>query len=221
MPEAKKKPVAKKEAPTAAKKDTAKKPAAAKKAVVEEAVKKPVAKVAPKKEAPKKAPAAKEVAKKAAPKPEAKKAATVVSKKKTKKAITFSLGGKKYVAAVGKRKTAVARIRLYEGGSGKVEVNGRPIKEYFFGILTQNALEPLRVTDHLKTYDITAKIVGGGVSAHADALRHGIAKALIELDAALRPVLKKAGFLTRDSRVKERKKPGLKRARRAPQWRKR
>lgn len=126
-----------------------------------------------------------------------------------------------YFYANGKRKTSVARVRLYENGKGEIIVNNKPVTEYFFGELIGSIKAPLKIANALKLFDITALIEGGGVSSQADALRHGISKALLEYDPELRSQLKKAGFLTRDSRVKERKKYGLKRARRAPQWAKR
>ncbi|MBU0706458.1 MAG: 30S ribosomal protein S9 [Patescibacteria group bacterium] len=126
-----------------------------------------------------------------------------------------------YFYANGKRKTSVARIRLYENGKGEIIVNDKPINEYFFGELIVSVKAPLKIANALKLFDITAFVEGGGVSSQADAVRHGISKALLEYDPELRSQLKKAGFLTRDSRTKERKKPGLKRARRAPQWAKR
>ena len=127
----------------------------------------------------------------------------------------------KYFYANGKRKTAVARVRLYENGKGSIVINNKPIEEYFFGTLIGNIKSPLKLTNTTKNFDITIKVIGGGISAQADASRHGIAKALLEFDPSYRPVLKQAGYLTRDSRTKERKKPGLKKARRAPQWAKR
>lgn len=129
--------------------------------------------------------------------------------------------GRNYFYANGKRKTSVARVRLYAEGKGDILVNGKPMKEYFFGALVGNVLAPLKLVDLQKSFDITVVVTGGGVSSQADAVRHGIAKALLEYDPNLRLTLKKAGLLTRDSRVKERKKFGLKRARRAPQWAKR
>ncbi len=126
-----------------------------------------------------------------------------------------------YFYANGKRKTSVARVRLYENGKGEIIVNNKPVDEYFFGELIGSIKAPLKMANALKLFDITALIKGGGIASQADALRHGISKALLEYDPELRSELKKAGFLTRDSRVKERKKYGLKRARRAPQWAKR
>jgi len=126
-----------------------------------------------------------------------------------------------YFYANGKRKTSVARVRLYENGKGEIVVNNHPMNDYFFGELIASVKAPLKIANALKLFDVVALITGGGISSQADALRHGISKALLLYDPELRSDLKKAGFLTRDSRVKERKKPGLKRARRAPQWAKR
>lgn len=122
----------------------------------------------------------------------------------------------------GRRKTAVARVRLYPG-SGKVTVNGKSIRDYFGGRLIYEAmiLQPLRLVGALDRFDVVAKVVGGGVTGQVGAVRHGIARALARSDEELRPVLKKAQLLTRDPRVKERKKVGLKRARKAPQYTKR
>jgi small subunit ribosomal protein S9 len=125
------------------------------------------------------------------------------------------------VRATGRRKEAVCRARLLPG-SGRWEINGRPIEDYFPSATHRMIItEPLRLTETEGRYDIIAKIEGGGVSGQAGALRHSISKALVELDPDLRPVLKKAGFLTRDAREKERRKYGLKKARKAPQYSKR
>lgn len=126
-----------------------------------------------------------------------------------------------YFYANGKRKTSVARVRLYENGKGDIVINNKPISEYFFGELIGSVKAPLRIANALKLFDVTALVEGGGISSQADAVRHGISKALLDYDPELRKELKAAGFLTRDSRIKERKKYGLKRARRAPQWAKR
>jgi len=121
----------------------------------------------------------------------------------------------------GRRKRAVARVRL-RPGTGTITVNGRPVTEYFPTATHRMILsEPLRLTNTDEVYDIDCSIDGGGVSGQAGALRHGIARALIELDPEMRPELKKAGFLTRDDRKKESKKDGLKKARKAPQYSKR
>lgn len=121
----------------------------------------------------------------------------------------------------GRRKTSVARVRLVPG-NGKVTINKRDIEEYFnYETLRVTAKEPLTITDTLDKYDVLVNVYGGGFTGQAGAIRHGIARALIDADAELRPVLKKAGFLTRDSRMKERKKYGLKKARRSPQFSKR
>ena len=123
--------------------------------------------------------------------------------------------------ATGRRKSAVCRVRLLEG-SGRWEINGRPIEDYFPSAMHRMIIrEPLELTETGGRYDIIAKIEGGGVSGQAGALRHAISHALVTLDPDLRPVLKKAGFLTRDAREKERRKYGLKKAREAPQYSKR
>lgn len=126
-----------------------------------------------------------------------------------------------YFYANGKRKTAVSRVRLYKG-TGRVVVNGKDAKEYFSTEEMLNTFKaPLILAKAEKDFDISAKIVGGGLQAQAEALRHGIAKALEVADESNRGVLKAEGYLTRDSRIKERKKFGLRRARRAPQFSKR
>jgi small subunit ribosomal protein S9 len=125
------------------------------------------------------------------------------------------------VRATGRRKEAVCRTRLLPG-SGRWEINGRPIEDYFPSATHRMIItEPLRLTETEGRYDVIAKIEGGGVSGQAGALRHSISKALAELDPDLRPALKRAGFLTRDAREKERRKYGLKKARKAPQYSKR
>ena len=126
-----------------------------------------------------------------------------------------------YYYGVGKRKTAVARVKLFENGSGDVKVNDLKIKEYFPGTAAQNALAPLAIADKMKSFDIEVVVSGGGKEAQSDAMRLGISRALLLTDPDLRPSLKREGFLRRDARKKERKKPGLKGARRAPQFSKR
>jgi small subunit ribosomal protein S9 len=121
----------------------------------------------------------------------------------------------------GRRKTSIARVRLIPG-NGKVTINNRDIEEYFdYETLRVIAKEPLVITETLDKFDVIVKVEGGGFTGQAGAVRHGIARALIESDETLRPILKKAGYLTRDSRMKERKKYGLKKARRSPQFSKR
>jgi small subunit ribosomal protein S9 len=123
--------------------------------------------------------------------------------------------------STGRRKRAVARVR-FRAGTGVITVNHREVADYFPSETHRMILtEPLRITDTAEAYDIDATIVGGGSSGQAGALRHAIARALIDLDIELRPDLKKAGFLTRDDREKESKKYGLKKARKAPQYSKR
>ena len=126
-----------------------------------------------------------------------------------------------YFYGTGRRKSSVARVRVY-AGSGNVTINGRNIDDYF-GLETLKLLvrQPLTLTETADKFDIVCTVAGGGVTGQAGAIRHGISRALLQYDAELRPVLKKAGFLTRDPRMKERKKYGLKAARRAPQFSKR
>lgn len=121
----------------------------------------------------------------------------------------------------GRRKSSVARVYLVPG-SGKITINKRDIDEYF-GLETLKLIvrQPLEATDTVAKFDVLVNVKGGGFTGQAGAIRHGISRALLEADADYRPVLKKAGFLTRDPRMKERKKPGLKAARRAPQFSKR
>lgn len=126
-----------------------------------------------------------------------------------------------YFYSVGKRKTAVARIRLFQDGKGDVTVNELPIKKYLAGLQIENAVAPLALTSTKTQFDVEAIVQGGGKAAQSDAIRHGIARALLLFNPEFRHVLKQAGFIRRDSRVKERKKPGLHRARRAPQFSKR
>jgi small subunit ribosomal protein S9 len=126
-----------------------------------------------------------------------------------------------YKEAVGRRKTASARVRLYPG-TGDIVVNDKPVNDYFGRDLDQMVLrQPLLLTGTESTYNISVHVVGGGESGQAASVRMGIARALTLWDPNLRPVLKSAGFLMRDARAKERKKAGLKRARKAPQYTKR
>jgi len=121
----------------------------------------------------------------------------------------------------GRRKEAVARVRL-RPGAGEFQLNGRTLEDYFPTRAHRMVVtSPLRLVGREKEFDVLARIEGGGISGQAGALRHGIARALIELDPELRPVLKKEGYLTRDAREKERRKYGLKKARKAPQFSKR
>ncbi|ADU28093.1 30S ribosomal protein S9 [Ethanoligenens harbinense] len=128
---------------------------------------------------------------------------------------------KPYFYGTGRRKSSVARVRVYPG-TGSITINDRDIDEYF-GLETLKLIvrQPMEVTKTLGRYDIVARVAGGGVSGQAGAVRHGLSRALLQAGEDFRPVLKKAGFLTRDPRMKERKKYGLKAARRAPQFSKR
>ncbi len=128
---------------------------------------------------------------------------------------------KPYLYGTGRRKSSVARVRVYPG-SGSITINGRDIDDYF-GLDTLKLIvrQPMALTDTLGKYDIICTVAGGGVSGQAGAIRHGLSRALLQVSDEMRPVLKKAGLLTRDPRMKERKKYGLKAARRAPQFSKR
>jgi small subunit ribosomal protein S9 len=129
---------------------------------------------------------------------------------------------KPYVYGTGRRKSSVARVRVFPGGEGAIKINNRDIDDYF-GLETLKLLvrQPLNVTETAGKVDIAATVTGGGVTGQAGAIRHGVARALLQIDDSFRPLLKAAGLLTRDPRMKERKKYGLKAARRAPQFSKR
>ena len=126
-----------------------------------------------------------------------------------------------YFYGTGRRKSSVARVRVYQG-TGKITINDRNIDDYF-GLETLKLIvrQPLVLTNTDEKFDIVCRVAGGGVTGQAGAIRHGLSRALLKFDPELRPVLKQAGFLTRDPRMKERKKYGLKAARRAPQFSKR
>ena len=129
--------------------------------------------------------------------------------------------GNPYFYGTGRRKKSVARVRVYPG-TGKITINDRDIDNYF-GLETLKLIvrQPLALTGTEEKFDIVCRVAGGGVTGQAGAIRHGLSRALLQFDEELRPTLKKAGFLTRDPRMKERKKYGLKGARRAPQFSKR
>jgi small subunit ribosomal protein S9 len=127
-----------------------------------------------------------------------------------------------YYEGLGRRKTASARVRLHTGGDGTIVINNRPADEYFGRNSDLKHLsEPLLVTDNAGRFNVTVLVKGGGITGQAGAIRLGIARALLKVDPEYRPMLRRQGFLTRDPRAKERKKPGLKRARKAPQYTKR
>ena len=128
---------------------------------------------------------------------------------------------KTYYYGTGRRKSSVARVRVYNG-TGKITINDRDIDDYF-GLETLKLIvrQPMELCGLIGKYDLVVRVAGGGVSGQAGAIRHGLSRAMLQLDENLRPQLKKAGFLTRDPRMKERKKYGLKAARRAPQFSKR
>ncbi len=129
---------------------------------------------------------------------------------------------KKYFYGTGRRKSSVARVRVFENGTGSITVNGRDIDDYF-GLETLKLVvrQPLVTTELSEKVDVAVSVSGGGVSGQAGAIRHGISRALVEMNPEYRTALKAAGFMTRDPRMKERKKYGLKAARRAPQFSKR
>lgn len=156
------------------------------------------------------------------PKPVVKKTAKLSDVKEVvvKKTVT-KVPDAKYVPAMGKRKTASASIRMHTNGTGIITINGKTINDYFTTDYQKKVIDqPLKHTG-MKDMDFSILVKGGGKTAQADACRLGIAKLLIKLDPELRPTMRAKGWVTRDSRKKERKKPGLKRARRAPQWSKR
>ncbi len=130
--------------------------------------------------------------------------------------------GGSFIPAVGRRKTSVARVRLIKNGKGAITVNGKPFDQYFTTYdLRATITDPLKVTGQEGAVDVSAKVNGGGIRGQAEAVRHGMSRALVELNPTFRKSLKKLGYLTRDARKRERKKFGLKSARRAPQWSKR
>lgn len=139
-----------------------------------------------------------------------------------KKAKKTTSKDSKYIYATGRRKTAVAKVRLYKNGKGEFTVNDKNYKIFFPTDELQFIVrQPIILVGQTSEFDITVKVRGGGIKGQAEAVRHGVARALEKNDENLRVNLKKAGFLRRDPRMKERKKPGLKSARRAPQWAKR
>ena len=127
-----------------------------------------------------------------------------------------------YFYGTGRRKSSVARVRVYPNGTGAITINGRDIDDYF-GLDTLKLIvrQPMELTETIGAFDIVCTVTGGGVTGQAGAIRHGLSRALLQYNEELRPTLKKAGLLTRDPRMKERKKYGLKKARRAPQFSKR
>ena len=202
--------------------------------VKEKAVKKATKTTAPKTEAKAKTPKAETTEKKVVAKKEVKQETTekkVVAKETTKSApvkapVKKAKSSKKGIAgqyiATGRRKDAVARVRLYANGTGKITINNRDINEYLLlDTLKLVVRQPLVLTETADKYDVIVNVYGGGYTGQTGAIRQGIAKALVKENEQFKPELKKAGFLSRDSRMKERKKYGLKKARKAPQFSKR
>ena len=143
---------------------------------------------------------------------------------KSTKKVTKKIPANKNVeyTATGRRKNSIARVRLTPNGKGNFVINKKNIEEYFnLGVYRLVANQPFEVTGTMGKYDVVVNVNGGGLSGQAGAIRHGIARAFVKADESLKAEIKKAGFLTRDARVKERKKYGLKKARKAPQFRKR
>lgn len=127
-----------------------------------------------------------------------------------------------YIRTIGRRKTSSARVRIYPKSKGEITINNKKLSDFFpYTEHANKVLAPFKETSTEGKFDVTVKVVGGGVNSQAEAIRHGIARALIKHDPGFKPALKAAKFLTRDPRAKERKKPGLKRARKSPQWSKR
>ena len=136
--------------------------------------------------------------------------------------MTQDIRDKEYFYGTGKRKTSIARVRLYPGKGDLIRVNDKPMEDAFFWFIWQsNIKKPLEVTGSLGKFHVIAQVKGGGTSSQSQAIAHGIARALVVFDLELKTELRKFGLLTRDARIKERKKYGLKRARRAPQYTKR
>jgi len=127
-----------------------------------------------------------------------------------------------YDRGTGKRKCAIAQVKLFSGGKGEIIVNGKPYQKVFPSLEHRHTIEhPFRATDTVGKYNGEIKVTGGGITGQAEAIRHGIARALVKANEQFKPLLRQEGLLTRDARVKERKKYGLKRARKAPQYTKR
>lgn len=172
-------------------------------------------------ESVKKAPAKKAATKAAPAKKQAEETPTLVVESEQTAAAKTAKGGS-FIPAVGRRKTSIARVRLIKNGKGLITVNGKPFNEYFSTYDLRSQIEaPLKAIGQAEAVDVSVKVEGGGTRGQAEAIRHGIARALIQLNPTFRKTLKKLGHLSRDPRKKERKKPGLKAARRAPQWSKR
>ena len=143
---------------------------------------------------------------------------------KSTKKVTKKIPANKNVeyTATGRRKNSIARVRLTPNGKGNFVINKKNIEEYFnLGVYRLVANQPFEITGTMGKYDVVVNVNGGGISGQAGAIRHGVARALVKADESLKSEIKKAGFLTRDARIKERKKYGLKKARKAPQFRKR
>jgi small subunit ribosomal protein S9 len=152
--------------------------------------------------------------------------AKVQTKPKAEKTATQAANEKvvfkgKFLSAVGRRKRSIAQVRLYDKGKGVIIVNDKKLSDYFPATGTMVVQQPLKLAGLQRSLDISVHVSGGGSTGQAEAIRHGISRALVKMNEELRPTLKTKDMLTRDARRTERKKPGLKKARRAPQWSKR
>jgi small subunit ribosomal protein S9 len=182
--------------------------------------KKVTKKASPKKEAAKKTVVKKTAVKKAPVKKVVEKKEKVVAEKKKVTSDKKKLSSK-YIQAIGRRKTAVAQVRLYFPGKGDMTINNKEASDLLLDDNLNIVLQPLKACSKLDSFDFTVITKGGGTASQIEAIRHGVARALLKYDPELKTTLKVNGYLTRDPRKKERKKPGLKKARKAPQWSKR
>ncbi len=163
----------------------------------------------------------KKVVKKQEVKKTVKKTKETTGAKTEKVSVKKTLSSAKYIRTVGRRKTAVAQVRLYFPGKGEFVINDKKASDFFSEDNLNTILQPLKTCSKIKDFDFTVIVKGGGSFGQIEAIRHGVARALLKYDPELKAVLKTNGYLTRDPRQKERKKPGLKKARKAPQWSKR
>jgi len=148
--------------------------------------------------------------------------ASAIQEEKEETSLSQAAKGGSFIPAVGRRKTAVARVRLIKNGKGEITINGKKFDKYFTTYDLREQIEsPLKISGQETSVDVSVKVTGGGIRGQAEAVRHGLSRALIQLNPTFRKTLKKLGYLKRDARKRERKKFGLKGARRAPQWSKR
>ena len=181
-----------------------------------------VKEAAPKKRAPAKKPAEKAAKPKKEASADAVEVASIEREELADQVASNAADGGSWIPAVGRRKTSIARVRLIKNGKGAITVNGKKMEDYFTTYdLREQVSQPLKISGQENAVDVSVLVQGGGIRGQAEAARHGISRALIVLNPTFRKALKKLGYLTRDARKRERKKFGLKGARRAPQWSKR